>query len=57
LVAQGKLVPTYCVDSSALIDLNRIYPYRISYFSGIWKKLDDLIKDERLIAPFEVYGK
>ena len=55
MVHQGKLLPTYCIDSSALIDLNRMYPYKITYFSGIWKKLDDLVKEERLIAPSEVY--
>lgn len=55
---QDKLSPTatvYCVDSSALIDINRIYPERNSFFTNIWKKLDDLIDDARIIAPLEVY--
>lgn len=55
MVHQGKLLPTYCIDSSALIDINRGYPERNAFFTDIWKKMDELFKDDRLIAPIEVY--
>lgn len=43
----------YCIDSSALIDLRLIYPR--GTFPSLWKKLSQLVKDGRLIAPREVW--
>jgi hypothetical protein len=42
----------YCIDTSALVDLKRLYPLDI--FPLLWKKLDDLIQKGRLIAPDRV---
>lgn len=42
----------YCIDTSALIDLKQLYPSDV--FSTLWKKLDELVKQGRLIAPREV---
>jgi len=50
-----KLFPGfyYCIDTSALIDLNESYPQDI--FPTIWKNLEKIIYQGRLIAPKEVY--
>jgi hypothetical protein len=45
----------YCIDSSALIDLGRVYPPSI--FPTLWDKLGDLIQSERLMAPEGVRDK
>lgn len=42
----------YCIDTSALIDLKRLYPSDV--FPTLWEKLGKLIKQGRLIAPREV---
>ncbi len=42
----------YVIDSSALIDIKRTYP--VDVFPGVWTKLENLVKDGRLIAPQEV---
>lgn len=39
----------YCIDSSALFDLGRVYPPRI--FPTLWDRLSDLVQSERLLAP------
>ncbi|WP_053958236.1 DUF4411 family protein [Sulfobacillus thermosulfidooxidans] len=39
----------YCIDSSALFDLARVYPPSI--FPTLWNKLGDLVQSERLLAP------
>ena len=44
--------PIYCIDTSALIDLKRLYPTDV--FPGLWDKLADLVAERRLIAPREV---
>ena len=49
---QLKLFSSYCIDTSALIDLKKLYPRDI--FPSIWKNLEDLIFQGRLIAPKEV---
>jgi len=43
---------SYCVDSSALIDLGK--HYRRTIFPSLWGNLEGLIKDGKLIAPREV---
>lgn len=45
----------YCVDSSSLINLQRVYP--LSVFPGLWQRMADLVKAGRLIAPREVYNE
>lgn len=42
----------YCIDTSALIDLKRLYPSDV--FLTLWEKLNELVKQGRLIAPREV---
>jgi len=51
-VAQTKLVPVYCIDTSALINLKN-FPQDI--FPTIWQKIEELAKNEQLISPIEVY--
>ncbi|MBI4442508.1 MAG: DUF4411 family protein [Acidobacteria bacterium] len=40
---------TYCIDTSSLIQLNRFY--KPSVFPGVWVKIEELVKQGRLIAP------
>jgi hypothetical protein len=42
----------YCIDTSALVDLKNLYPRHL--FPGLWLKLEELIAEDRLIAPDEV---
>ncbi len=42
----------YCVDTSALIDLNYLYPR--SVFATLWRSLERLVEEGRLIAPSDV---
>lgn len=42
----------YCIDTSSLMQLARQYPRQ--RFLGVWKKIENLIQAERLIAPREV---
>lgn len=42
----------YIIDTSSLVKLNRNNP--LDVFPTIWKKLEQLIKENRLIAPKEV---
>jgi len=44
----------YCIDTSSLINLK---PFRKDVFPTIWNKLEDLVQNEELIAPIEVYGE
>ncbi len=46
----GEVV--YCVDTSTFIDLARLYPETI--FPSLWKRLADLIRAERVVAPVQV---
>jgi len=41
----------YCIDSSSLIDLK---PYFSEIFKSLWKDIEELINQSRLISPFEV---
>lgn len=45
--------PGYCysIDTSALIDLKPYFPH---IFTSLWKNLENLISQKRLIAPREV---
>ena len=43
---------TYCIDTSALIDLKWVYPWVT--FPTLWEKIGNLIKQGRLIAPQQV---
>jgi len=51
-MAQIKLVPVYCIDTSSLINLKH-YPKDL--FPTIWQKIEELAKNEQLISPLEVY--
>lgn len=48
----ASVLPVYCIDTSALIDLPRHYPQTV--FPPVWSSLEQLIVAERLIAPKEV---
>jgi hypothetical protein len=43
----------YIIDTSSIIDLFRLYPYDI--FPSLWKNLDNLIKEKRLISHEYVF--
>ncbi len=43
----------YIVDSSAWINLSQNYPKDV--FSGLWASIENLIKNQRIISPKEVY--
>jgi hypothetical protein len=42
----------YCVDSSSLIRLKQDFPR--SVFPAVWEKIEELVEQERIIAPDEV---
>ena len=50
-----KLFPgyCYCIDTSALMDLTERYPD--SVFQTLWKNIETLVSQKRLIAPREVF--
>lgn len=43
----------YIIDTSSLIELNKHNPMDV--YPGVWQKLEQLIKDGRLLAPKEVF--
>lgn len=45
----------YCVDTSALANIQRIY--RLSQLEGVWEFLDDLSREGRLAAPKQVLAE
>ena len=45
--------PVYCIDTSALIHLKRLYPMDV--FESVWQELGRLARSGRLIAPYEVF--
>lgn len=47
------MATVYVADSSALIDLNILYPQ--SVFHNVWSNLETLIQANRLISPNEVF--
>ena len=50
---QRTLIPGYCIDTSALIDLWRRY-YPPDIFQSLWKDIEILIHQGFIIAPKEV---
>lgn len=44
--------PIYIIDASSLIEMKDKYPENT--FPSVWKKMDELYKERRLIAPAEV---
>ncbi|MBM4135570.1 MAG: DUF4411 family protein [Nitrospira sp.] len=50
------LFPGYCIDTNALIDLWR-RRYAPDVFRSLWKNLENLISQGRLIAPREVLNE
>lgn len=53
-MATRELFSGYCIDTSALIDLWR-RKYAPDVFPSLWKNLENLISQGRLIAPREVF--
>ena len=43
---------TYCIDASSLINLKQYYRRKV--FSGVWDKIEEMVRAGRLIAPDEV---
>lgn len=48
-----SLLPGYCIDTSALIDLWRRH-YAPDVFKSVWEKIEHLIYNQELISPIEV---
>lgn len=44
----------YCIDSSALFDMKRLFD-KSGPFGDVWRVAEDLIIEGRLFAPLEVY--
>jgi Domain of unknown function (DUF4411) len=42
----------YCIDASSLIKLKQDFPRAV--FPSVWKRVEQLVVDTRLIAPDEV---
>ena len=42
----------YCIDTSSLITIQRIYP--LSVFPSLWDNMSELVKEGQLVAPREV---
>lgn len=51
---QSTLEQGYSIDTSALIDLK---PYPEDIFGNLWKKLEELINQNLLVAPKEVLAE
>ena len=45
----------YIIDSSSLIELNKHNPMDV--YPGVWQKMEELIKNERIFAPREVLNE
>lgn len=54
-MAKKSLIPCYCIDSSALINLTRYPGYPRDIFPAIWERLEEMIKAGELISHIEVY--
>ena len=54
-MATQKTGIVYCVDTSSLVTIQRIY--RLSKLAGTWEFLDELAKAGRLAAPREVLAE
>jgi len=51
----GEATRFYSIDTSALIDLKRLYP-RVT-FPGLWERIEVMVGDGRLIAAAEVLAE
>lgn len=49
----SDIIFKYIIDTCSIIDLFRLYPSDI--FPKLWKKLDELIKDNRIISHILVF--
>lgn len=50
----------YCVDTSSFIYCQKSFaerPSRVTFYASVWKLLDRLADDERLIAPHLAYNE
>lgn len=55
-MTSGGGAPTYCVDTSGLIDgIERFYP--IANFPALWDHIDDLIDQRRLLVSEEAWNE
>jgi len=48
---------SYCIDSSALMNLGRHFVIGARPYALLWKNIDSLIEDDRLVAPDEVLSE
>lgn len=46
------MIQKYCSDTSALFDLKFYWP--VATFPTVWGRLDQLVKEGRLFAPYAV---
>jgi len=44
----------YCIDTSSLIEMKDKYPQDVTLFEKVWENMDNLCKENRLIAPVKV---
>lgn len=55
-MTQRTLIPGYCIDTSAIIDLwRRHYPPDV--FESLWRDIEGLIGQGMLVAPQEVFDE
>ena len=50
----ARLEKAYVIDTASLIKL-KLYPREIKTFEPIWNTLEEMIQEQRLLAPQEVY--
>jgi hypothetical protein len=56
-MSQRTLYPGYCIDTSALVDLWRVF-YPPDVFPSLWEEdIENLISEGFLIAPQEVFNE
>ena len=44
----------YIIDTSSLIEMKDKYPVDVSLFKPVWKKVEEVCQEGRLIAPVQV---
>ena len=49
----NQVIKTYCIDTSALVDMKLLYPKDI--FPSLWKNFESFIDNGRLISPQQVF--
>lgn len=52
MTSEDDTITIYIIDTSSLIEMKRKYPEDV--FPTLWQRIDDLIREDRLIAPAEV---